>query len=436
MNKRKIIFMFGVLFVSLILAPVLLLLREEPEIPSGGPKSLTNFMLSEITGVDIEREVGLLQLRRQGNHWFLYNDPTFDVDQESALAIITNSAYLSIDALLGPLSNNLSDFGLEPPQFEITVHLDGQGSVKMFLGSQTMDKTGYYAMRHGEDSLVVVPGYAGRAVSASRQQLFNRSPGKLDWSRFERFHLQRSGEEAIVIALNPALPDSYTALERRYSMLEPLRCYISPNRIKLLFDDLAVVRFDEYIGSFDSLDEFGLGQPRASCSAADAHGSRIEINLGEPLTREGVTFYYANRERDPQNVFLISENKAAFFNTLPLTLVDRNLFPVPETEYLTKLSIRYQDSSADFSFNDTDTWDGILSSLSGMRITSLCETPTEAPPILQISATFNNLVLQADFFAYNDKLIAVDQGFGQYLSITKTSFDSFLETAGINLAAN
>ena len=73
--------------------------------------------------------------------------------------------------------------------------------------------------------------------------------------------------------------------------------------------------------------------------------------------------------------------------------------------------------------------------MNSKRTAEFYETPTESPPILRITATFDNHVQQAEFFAYTDRLIAVDQGFGQYLSITKTSFDSFLETAGIEPAA-
>ena len=103
----------------------------------------------------------------------------------------------------------------------------------------------------------------------------------------------------------------------------------------------------------------------------------------------------------------------------------------PETERLTGISVQYEAQTFDFTFDDNDS--PILKSLQAMQITSLCENPSTGTPLLSITAAFENNTLSVDFFEYTEKLIAVDQGFGQYLCITKASLEEYMATAGLDL---
>ena len=431
MNKKNMIILLSALGVALLLGAILILLQtNQPESPPVDPKSLTDFTLEEIIGADVERAEGLLQIRIEDGHLLLYNDPTFDLDQFNALAIITNCAYLSVITPLGSHPESLTEFGLDPPRYRVTIHLHNRDPVTILVGVETIDKSGRYAMLEDTDLIVIVPYYAGDAFSSSMQYLFNRSPGTLNWGDFETFQLQRFYEEDLIFTRNTSVSESGMDPERRYVLQAPIRGYVAHGRIRTLFSDLSALRFDEYLGEFYSLSEYGLDDTRSTFTATDSRGEQIEINLGDSVIVDEKLFFYINRTRDPQNVFLVSEEKVAFFNLMPLPLVDRNLFTTMENGQPTGLSVQHDSQTFDFTFDNNDS--PIIKSLQAMQVTSLCEKQSAGAPLLSITAVFEGYSLSVDFYEYTDKLIAVDQGFGQYLSITKTSFEEFLTTAGLH----
>lgn len=426
---------------AILLAAIVLLFAlpsaDDPE-GTGAAKSLTNYDLSEVTGIDIRSNDGLDQYRRNGINWYLANEPAFDLDQQAALAVATNSAYLSIIETLEKMPEDLAPLGLAPAGRTVTLYLTDNSSVEILIGAETMDKTGRYALLKGDSKIVIIPDYAAKVFSATRETLFNRSVGWIDWGSFKELQMKKPGVQTIVVELNPARSIKKDAeLSGMFLVTSPYKSYAKPDRIKVLFDDLSKMRFDDYLGYQQDLKEFGLDTPRLQCLVQDSSGNQMAFSIGNSVQQGDALLFYCNRPGDPNNVFTISEEKAAFSNTQPLTLADTELIPLGDGEKIGKLAVTNGQKTDELAVGDgSATLNGkalaaesaaeLLETFKGIGLSGLAEDGVKKELLYSVTAEIDSRKAALMIYSYTEDLYVADQGFGQYLCLAKDSFEAWI----------
>lgn len=438
-NKKTII-VVAICGALLLAAIVLLIALPSADDPDGtsAAKSLTDYELSEVAGVDIRNNGGLDQYRKNGANWYLANEPAFDLDQQAALAVATNSAYLSIIEKLDKMPEDLAPLGLAPATLTVTLYLSDNSSVEILIGAETMDKTGRYALLKGDSKVVIIPDYAAKVFSATRDSLFNRSVGWIDWGSFKELQMKKPGEQAIVVALNPARSiKEGTELSGLFLVTSPYKSYAKPDRIKVLFDDLSKMRFDAYLGNQQDLQKFGLDTPRLQCLVQDSSGNQMAFSIGNSVQQGDALLFYCNRPGDPNNVFTISEEKAAFSNTQPLTLADPELIPVGDSEKIGRLAVTNGQMTDELVFGDgNSTLNGkalasesaaeLLETFKGIGLSGLAENGAKTDLLYSVTVEIGTRKAGLMIYSYTEDLYVADQGFGQYLCLAKDSFEAWI----------
>ena len=387
----------------------------------------------------MERPDGLIKLRLNREIWYFEEDPSFDLDQNSAVAVATNCSYLSADELVKVKKDDLSGLGLDPAQYTVQVYLKN-GSSKVFLiGMQTIDKKGRYAMVKGGDKIVVIPDYADKAFTTPKQNMINRSTGSIDWVNLTKLELKKPGSPDLVIELN-SNPDILKSgdMAMKYLETSPYKGFASSTVMKNLLKNLPQLSFDEYAATAQDLTQYGLAAPRLTLAAYDSGGNQLSFNIGNSFEKDGQVFYYCNRSRDPQHVFSLSEKKAEFINLSPLSAVDTLPIPQREDEIPKQISVLKKDQSfvidivnSNLTLNESalpsDKSEELLIAYYNIRLTSGAEIEVKGEPAASITVDFGSRKAKVDFYALDEKRYAVDQGFGMTICVTKEALDGFLQ---------
>lgn len=440
--KKNLKWFIGVIILCAVLlsAATVFILSGESFGRAEPQKFLSDYKLSDIAAVDIQRPEGLLQLRQSEGKMYFENAPSFDLDQQSALAIATNSAYLCVKETPDQSTLDKKAIGLNPAQYTVTVTLKNNNTAVFYLGNQTPDKTGRYAMAKGKRTIVIIPDFADRAYTSSREEMFNKSVGEINWAKFNKVEMTHADSGKLVVELNQEISTQNAAgIERMFLVSDPYKVYASPSKVKSLFDDLTKVRFDEYVGQTDDLKQYGLDKPDFTCAAYDSEGSKMEFNRGKSINKGNKLFFYCNRPRDPQNVFLLSEEKSAFSNMQAQSLVDPALFPKTKGESETSIAITQGYSTNQIVITGgscilngvevtEDVKNKIVENFSGLTITHVADKSSDSLLAATILVDYGTRQSKVELYEFDEKLLVADQGFGKILYISKQSFEKLLES--------
>lgn len=441
MSKKAIIGIISLVFVLVLVGVALLLLPKATgkNAAKEGTKSLSDFSYLDITGIDLERPDGLIKLRLNNKSWYFEEDPSFDLDQNSAVAVATNCSYLSAEELVSVKKDELGALGLAPAQYKVQVYLKDGSSPVYLIGLQTMDKKGRYAMVQGGDKIVVIPDYADKAFTTPKQNMINRSTGSIDWADLTKLELKKSGEADLIIERNndPIFLES-NEVAMKYLETSPYKVFANPTALKNIAKNLPELSFDEFVETAQALTAYGLEAPRLTIAAYDGGGNQLSFNVGDSFEKEGQLFYYCNRSRDPQHVFSLSNKKVEFLNLSPISAADPLPVPQREEEIPKQISVSANNQlyvidivNSDLALNgsalSSEKGEELIIAFYDIRIVSGVENAVKGELVASYTIDFGTRKAKVDFYTIDEERYVVDQGFGPSVCVSKAVLDGFLQ---------
>ena len=319
-TKAVILVVLVIVLVGVVTACVALLSPKEQENAVSPPMLDVSF--NEIVGVSVTTsEDGTLTfLRDSENYWALQEFPEYDFDQNKIAAIASFFSYLQPKSYV-PDGASPENFGFSNPQVTVIAQMQSGAEYTLYVGAQTMDRTGIYLKLDGDDRIGIFDDYAVSTLNITKELLVNARPPMVDWDSLEKITVHIPGADSVDIECYPAesggdLPVLYVSDWGAY--LESAVYY----RIIKEFGSFA---FDSYLEETENLSPYGLDIPNRRYEFQDSNGTVVSINVGR--TTEDGKNYYVSHSNNPQRVFLLSCEKLTLMSLTVLDLVDQHLFP-------------------------------------------------------------------------------------------------------------
>jgi hypothetical protein len=133
--------------------------------PEPTPLAITDFAPGSIVGLEItETETGQrLRLVKSDDTWQMQSPAQGEAYSPRVDSLTFQLAQVRANRKLEQPAS-LTDFGLEPPLYELKLTLEGGNSETLQLGGQNPDKNFYYAMKTGDSGVYLISSTTGDAI--------------------------------------------------------------------------------------------------------------------------------------------------------------------------------------------------------------------------------------------------------------------------------
>ena len=176
--------------------------------------------------LDIERDgQTLVLLRGEDGNWHAKNDETPLLQAlVSDIANSTRSRYAA--ETLGAETANPSDYGLLPPTVRFVATAQDGTLSALRIGAMTPDQNFYYAIREGDDTVLLLPKNDGDRLNVAFEQLIDTTLPLVTGGNLMSLSLQVRGQD-LITAERAALPtqsaDSIEGILATIQMTSPVQ---------------------------------------------------------------------------------------------------------------------------------------------------------------------------------------------------------------------
>jgi hypothetical protein len=187
---------------------------------------------------------------------------------------------------------DLSDYGLDDPQFVLTVNFDDGSSTTVYVGNETPVKNYYYANTDKDDTVYTIGNYLTSLMTRQPYEYLaiDYFPTYEDNDIYEnivRFILTRRDGVSIEVVLDKDLSMEGNITSSAYMMVQPFVSPCTSETVEDLLDVLATLSVEKIAGNIypeDDLHEYGLDNP-ARLYLEDAFGNSVDLVIG--IANEG-----------------------------------------------------------------------------------------------------------------------------------------------------
>lgn len=284
---------------------------EETPTPTETP---LNFLVhrngDDVSGITFHYEDGeefVIRAQREENGSYTFTatpeDSFFGYNPSRFRSMMYTVSSITATSKIEENPKDLSDYGLEDPQFSLTVSFTDGSSTTIFVGNQTPILNNYYANTDQDDTVYTIGGYL--------TSLMNRPPHAylaIDtfpayeeseiYENLVHFILTRRDGVNIEVVLDKDLNMEGNITSSAYMMLQPFVSPCTAETIEDILDVLGTLSMEQVAGNItsqDELHEYGLDQP-ARLFLEDSFGNSLELAIG--TAREGKAIAAIARQYD------------------------------------------------------------------------------------------------------------------------------------------
>ena len=317
-NIRRIV-IAGAAVVVLALAFVLLkyvfpekeIIIEETPVPTEAP---IHYLLrrsgDEVSGITFHYEDGdefVIQAQKQDNGSYRFTatpeDSFFGYNGSRFRSMMFTISSISATSVIEEDPKDLGVYGLDDPQFALTVSFTDGSSTTVFIGNETPILNYYYANTDQDNTVYTIGGYlTGLMTRRPHEYLaIDSFPTYEDSDLYEylvHFILTRRDGVNIEVVLDKDLSMEGNITSSAYMMLQPFVSPCTSETIEELLDVLGTLSLETIAGnitSVDELHEYGLDQP-ARLFLEDTFGNSLELAIG--ITRDDKAIAAIARQYD------------------------------------------------------------------------------------------------------------------------------------------
>ena len=249
---------------------------------------------NEVSGIafhygDGEEFVIHAQRKDNGSYEFTATpeDSFFGYNSSRFRSMMFTVSSISATSKIEENPKDLSDYGLDDPQFSITISFEDGSSTTIFVGNETPVQNYYYANTDHDDTVYTIGNYLTSLMLRKPHEYLaiDSFPTYEDDEIYENlvhFILTRRDGVNIEVVLDKDLNMEGNITSSAYMMLQPFVSPCTAETIEELLDVLATISMEQIAGNIQSVDElhtYGLDRP-GRLFVEDRLGNQLELVIG------------------------------------------------------------------------------------------------------------------------------------------------------------
>jgi hypothetical protein len=233
----------------------------------------------QVSGLQVKTDMLSLSLRKEGEQWLLAEPVKGWADKDAAERAVKAMAQLKPTGSRdkdGDKPLNLQDdkWGLKKPALTATLTYDGNRTVTLYLGKQTLDSSEYFARIEGKNKLYLVPtsvyGDLTQAVDALRDKSL--------------VHLKKEDIKSLTLQY----PDRVLSVDKRGTLEEPRWFLTQPYEAKAdewsaktVAEKLADLKADGFAPETPAAGKsYGFDKPTLKATLTTTDGKQFVLTFG------------------------------------------------------------------------------------------------------------------------------------------------------------
>ena len=214
------------------------------------------------------------------------DDTFFGYNTSKFRSMMYTFTSLTGTALVEKDPEDLSIYGLDEPQFTITITFKDDTNVTLYVGSMTPVQRNYYVMTKEEQTVYTVGNYLGELLMRKPSEFrnvasFPKYEEEEIYTNINHVLMHRRDGTPIEIWLDKefSMPDNKSSSV--YMMTQPVVSSCADEKIESLLDILATISYADMVGDItpDQFKEYGFDAP-ARLRLEDTSGNSIDLAIG------------------------------------------------------------------------------------------------------------------------------------------------------------
>jgi hypothetical protein len=263
------------------------------------------------------------EFKKEDTEWVISEPEDYKYDEDIINSLAGYLGDLTADKEVGEVEN-LADFGLEEPVFEITIKNAEDEEAVIQIGDMTPVETGYYAKLKDEDKVYVISTYTGEAMILDASSIRSKDLFPSESTDFKAISVEKDGDV------------SYSAKyvdENEWTITAPIKADTKDDTFITMAETLAGVSIVSFESDVEDSD-CGLDKPSYKLTYKTEKSEKT-ILFGKEKVK-GTSIYAKVEGKD--EIFLLSLDTLTFLDT-KITDVASTLIAIPNIDDVTKMTV-------------------------------------------------------------------------------------------------
>src|SRR4029453_7836767 len=155
-------------------------------------KTLLAFSRSDVTGVEIVTPSESMTLEPEGQKWKMTQPAPRAADSESVSELLERISGARVKEFVAEAPPSLAPYGLDRP-VRVVVHVGKEkdrASKAVLFGRPNEEKKGVYAMRAGENSVLLIPEETARAIPLTVASLRDKTVVAFERDKVKSYEIE------------------------------------------------------------------------------------------------------------------------------------------------------------------------------------------------------------------------------------------------------
>ena len=243
----------------------------DSEWPAGGLEerdkvfSVEAEQLEEIT---VTSDGETTTLRKTDGTWKITAPVAVDADANEVAGLTSAITGLEVSRVVAESAGNLADYGLAEPRIKVAFKAAGGASGELHLGDKTPTQSDMYALKPGENRVLLVPAFQETSLAKNTFALRDK----------RILHFERDKVDSLEIAV-PGAPTVQVARDgTEWAVKAPIQARGDYSAVEALLTRLSTASMTELVDP-NSPQSFGLDSPTAVVTVG-AGSTRAALELG------------------------------------------------------------------------------------------------------------------------------------------------------------
>jgi hypothetical protein len=214
-------------------------------------------------------------LRRDNGKWQMTEPQPLPADSDAASSLVSTLSSVAADKTIEDNAADLSAYGLNTPQLDVTVTKKDGKTEELLIGDDTPTSSGAYAKRAGDSHVYTVASFVKSSLTKAPNDLRDKRLLTFDQDKLTRVELQSKG---------PAVEFGKNG-QNEWSILKPRPLRADGAAVDSLIGKLKDAKMDLTSPDPDAAKKFAGATRIATASATDASGTQtLEVRQDKDKT--------------------------------------------------------------------------------------------------------------------------------------------------------
>ena len=148
----------------------------------------------DVESLTVKRKGETVRIRRTDTGWELLEPVKTRADRGAVDGIVTTLVTARVDREVAATPGKLDEFGLAPPEIEVTLEVKGRAPLALLVGAKSPTGAWLFAKESGKPAVVALPEVVARDLAKPVTELRDRTVLAFDRKGVGQVDLQLSGE--------------------------------------------------------------------------------------------------------------------------------------------------------------------------------------------------------------------------------------------------